>query len=83
MLLQPPLPTPRDEADMRIIFSVLALLLVAAVVMKLTATQTRVLVPAGSTVHTPGAGSAPPAAARVIEALEQGAARRAAEAASQ
>jgi hypothetical protein len=67
---------------MRIVFSVLALLLVAAVVMKLAATQTRALVPAASGTAS-AAAALPQAADQVIKALEQGAAQRAAEAASQ
>ncbi len=67
---------------MRMIFSALALLVVAAVVMKLAATQTQALVPAAS-----GGASGPAAVQRatdqVRQAMEQGAAQRAADAASQ
>jgi xanthine dehydrogenase molybdopterin-binding subunit B len=79
-----------DEFDggsnMRMIFSVLALLVVVAVVMKLAATQTKALSPAataGTAGQGPGVSAAQHAADQVKKALEQGAAMRAEEAASQ
>ena len=70
---------------MRMIFSALALLVVVLVVMKLVATQTQALKAvapaAGGTASAPNAAQR--AADLVNKAMEQGAAMRAAEAASQ
>lgn len=68
---------------MRMIFSVVALLVVAFVVMKLAATQTQALRPAGGVAGSASASPAARAADLVNKAVEQGAAMRAAEAASQ
>ena len=68
---------------MRMVFSVLALLVVLAVVMKLAATQTQALKPATTAGGAAGKPPAQQAADQVIKAMEQGAAQRAAEAASQ
>jgi hypothetical protein len=67
------------------LFSVLALLVVVAVVMKLSATQlqaVKAVAPAGPT-GTPAANPNQRAVDLVNKAIEQGAAQRAADAASQ
>jgi len=67
-----------DEADVRMLFSVLALLLVALVVMKLVATQLQAV--------KPPASAGPPAqraADLVNQAMTRAAAQAAAQAASQ
>lgn len=71
---------------MRVLFSTVALLIVAFIVMKLAATQLRVVQP--TAVPGSGAASSPQNAARraaeqVTRALEQGAAQRPADAASE
>ena len=68
------------------LFSVLALLVVVAVLMKLSATQLQVLKPTSTPAATSGAVTSNPGARAVDQfnkAVEQGAARRAADAASQ
>lgn len=68
---------------MRVLFSLVALLLVVWVVMKLSATQLQALAPAAGS-SAPGAplNAAQQAADKVTRAIEEGAARRAEEAAS-
>jgi len=67
---------------MRILLSLGGLLLVLLLVSKLAGTQLQALAPAGgASSATPGA-AASAAAAQVMQALEQGAAQRAADAAS-
>ena len=63
---------------MRILFSVVGLLVVVVIVGKLAASQMQALKPAGSTQPP-----AQQAAEKIQKAIEQGAALRAAEAASQ
>ena len=64
------------------LFSVLALLVVVGVVMKLTATQLQAVKPADAG-GAAGATATTRAVDRVTKAIEQGAATRAADAASQ
>ena len=70
---------------MRMLFSALALLVVVLVVMKLTATQVQTLKPAAGPSGAAASGASPTqqAADQVRKAIEQGAAMRAADAASQ
>jgi hypothetical protein len=68
-----------QNRGMRVLFSLVALLLVVWVVMKLSATQLQTLAPAAGS-SAPNA--AQQAADKVQRAIEQGAAQRAAEAAS-
>ena len=71
---------------MRMLFSVAALLVVASIVMKLAGTQLQALKPAsvgGPASASTGGNAAQRAADLVNKAVEQGAAMRAADAASQ